>query len=138
MLLVPPPAPHWLLVVLIVVLALGRPGSMIGFDYARTFNPGHLQGTAVGIVNVGGFVAALLVAWGVGVVLGLVGPGGYSPEAFRAAWTVQYAVWAFALVAVLVARRRARRKMAAAGVVVPPLRDVLARMRREHQARLKG
>jgi len=71
-------------------------------------------------------------------VLGLVGPGGYSPEAFRAAWTVQYAVWAFALVAVLVARRRARRKMAAAGVVVPPLRDVLARMRREHQARPKG
>jgi MFS family permease len=137
-LLVPPPAPPWLLVVLILVLALGGPGSMIGFDYARTFNPGHLQGTAVGIVNVGGFLAALLVAWGVGVVLGLVGPGGYSPEAFRAAWTVQYAVWAFALVAVLVARRRARRKMAAAGVVVPPLRDVLARMRREHQGGRKG
>jgi len=137
-LLVPPPAPPWLLVVLILVLALGGPGSMIGFDYARTFNPGHLQGTAVGIVNVGGFLAALLVAWGVGVVLGLVGPGGYSPEAFRAAWTVQYAVWAFALVGVLVARRRARRKMAAAGVVVPPLRDVLARMRREHQEGREG
>jgi hypothetical protein len=47
-------------------------------------------------------------------------------------------VWAFALVGVLVARRRARRKMAAAGVVVPPLRDVLARMRREHQAGRDG
>ena len=126
---VPPPAPRWLLVALVVVLALGGPGSMIGFDFARTFNPGHRHGTAVGIVNVGGFLASLLVAWGVGVVLGAVGPGGYSPEAFRLAWTVQYAVWAFALVAVLVARRRARRTLAAAGVVVPPLREVLARRR---------
>jgi MFS family permease len=132
---VPPPAPLWLLVVLIVVLALGGPGSMVGFDYARTFNPGHLQGTAVGIVNVGGFLASLLVSWGIGVVLGAVGPGGYTPEAFRVAWTVQYAVWAFALVAVLIARRRARRELAAAGVVVPPLREVLARLREQRTAR---
>ncbi len=103
---------------------------MIGFDYARTFNPGHRQGTAVGIVNVGGFVAALLVALGVGVVLSLSGTGDYSPEAFRVAWTVQYAVWAFALAGVLVARRRARRKMATEGVVVPPLREVLGNRRR--------
>jgi len=34
----PPPAPRGLLVLLIVVLALGAPGSMIAFDYARTFN----------------------------------------------------------------------------------------------------
>ena len=45
------------------------------------------------------------------------------------AWTVQYAVWAFALGAVLVARRRARRKMAAEGTPVPPLREVLAARR---------
>jgi len=126
---VPPPAPGWLLVVLVVVLALGGPGSMIGFDYARTFNPGHRQGTAVGIVNIGGFLASLLVAQAVGIVLGL-SAGGYTPEAFRAAWTVQYAVWTFATVGILVARRRARRKLAADGVVVPPLRDVLARRRR--------
>ena len=72
----PPPAPRWLLVLLIVVLALGAPGSMIGFDYARTFNPHHRQGTAVGIVNIGGFIASLLVSFGVGVLLG---PGGYTP-----------------------------------------------------------
>ncbi|HXV93535.1 MAG TPA: MFS transporter [Pseudonocardia sp.] len=125
----PPPAPRWLLVVLVVVLALGGPGSMIGFDFARTFNPGHRQGTAVGIVNVGGFVASLSVALAVGVVLGLSGDGDYTPEAFRVAWTVQYAVWTLALAGVLVARRRARRKMAAEGVVVPPLREVLARRR---------
>jgi MFS family permease len=129
-LLVPPPAPLWLLIVLVVVLALGGPGSMIGFDYARTFNPDHRRGAAVGIVNVGGFAASLLVTLAVGVVLGAVGPGGYTPEAFRVAWTVQYAVWALALVMVLLARRRARRKMADQGVVVPPLREVLGRRRR--------
>jgi MFS family permease len=127
---VPPPAPRWLLALLVVVLALGGPASMVGFDYARTFNPSHRRGAAVGIVNGGGFAASLVVALAVGVVLGLAGTGGYTPEAFRVAWTVQYAVWALALVGILVARRRARRKMASEGVVVPPLRSVLAeRMR---------
>lgn len=125
-LVVPPPAPRWMLVLLVVVLALGGPGSMIGFDFARTFNPDHRHGTAVGIVNIGGFVASLLVALGVGVLLG---PDGYTPDGFRGAWTVQYVIWFFAGAAVLVTRRRARRAMAAQGVVVPPLREVLARRR---------
>ena len=46
--------------------------------------------------------------------------GGYTPEAFRAAWTVQYPVWAFAVVAVLGSRRLARRKLVAEGVVILP------------------
>ncbi len=96
-LLVPPPAPGWLLVVLVVVLATGGPGSMIGFDYARTFNPAHRGGTAVGIVNVGGFTASLLTSFAVGAVLGVVSPQGYTPEAFRLAWTVQYVVWVVAI-----------------------------------------
>jgi MFS family permease len=125
---VAPPAPRWLLVALVVVIGTGGPGSMIGFDFARTFNPASRQGAAVGIVNVGGFVASLLVAWAMGVVLGRF--GGYTPEAFRVAWTVQYAVWAFALTAVLVARRRARAKLAAEGTPVPPLREALAAWRR--------
>jgi MFS family permease len=124
---VPPPAPRWLLVLLIVVLALGGPGSMIGFDYARTFNPGHRQGTAVGIVNIGGFLASLLVALGVGLVLG---PGGYTPAGFRMAWTVQYVIWIVAALGVVLARRKARAVLAAQGVTVPPLRDVLSRRRR--------
>jgi nitrate/nitrite transporter NarK len=130
-LLTPPPAPRWLLVVLVAVIATGGPGSMIGFDFARTFNPASRQGGAVGIVNVGGFVASLLVAWAMGVVLGRA--GGYTPEAFRLAWTVQYVVWTFALVAVLVARRRARRKLAAEGTPVLPLREALAERRQRRQ-----
>ncbi|HEX4249903.1 MAG TPA: MFS transporter [Pseudonocardia sp.] len=129
-LVLPPPAPRWLLVVLVVVLALGGPGSIIGFDYARTFNPGCRQGTAVGIVNVGGFSASVVVVLAVGVLLGLVaGPAGYTPQAFRVAWTVQYVVWAIALVGVLRSRRQARRRMAEDGVVVPPLRVALGRRR---------
>lgn len=128
-LLVPPPAPGWLVVVLVVVLATGGPGSMIGFDYARTFNPDHRRGTAVGIVNIGGFTASLVIAYAVGAVLGAVSPEGYTPEAFRIAWTVQYAVWALAIVGVLRARQLARRRMAADGVLVPPLREVLGRRR---------
>jgi MFS family permease len=127
-LLVPPPAPRWLLVVLVVVMATGAPGSMIGFDFARTFNPVARRGAAVGIVNVGGFVSSLLVAWGIGVVLS--DAGGYTPDAFRVAWTVQYPVWAFALGAILMARRRARLKLAAEGTHVRSLREVLAERRR--------
>ncbi|WP_098957923.1 nitrate/nitrite transporter [Pseudonocardia sp. N23] len=128
-LLTPAPAPRWMIVALVVVLAAGGPASMIGFDYARTFNPGHRQGTAVGIVNIGGFTASLLVTLGVGAVLGLT--GGYTPESFRAAWTVQYVVWALALAGVIIARRRARRKLADEGFPVRPLREVFAERRRE-------
>ena len=42
---------------------------MIGFDFARTFNPAHRLGTATGIVNVGGFIAALVAIFLIGVVL---------------------------------------------------------------------
>lgn len=126
-LVLPPPAPMWLLVLLVVVLACNGPCSAVGFDYARTFNPGHRRGTAVGIVNVGGFTASLLVTLGVGAILGAA--GGFTPDAFRVAWTVQFPFWALATAGVLVTRARARRAMAAQGTVVPPLREVVARLR---------
>lgn len=120
-------APLWLLVLLVLVLALGGPGSLIGFDYARTFNPSHRMGTAQGMVNVGGFLASLLVVQAIGLVLGA--RGGYTQEAFRVAWLVQYPVWAFAVVGVLATRRKARGLLAAQGVHVPPLREALRRGR---------
>jgi len=69
----------------------------------------------------------------VGVLLG-AGGGGYTPEGFRLAWTVQYVVWGGALAGVLVARRRARRKLADEGVVVEPLLRVLAERRRARRS----
>ncbi len=101
------PAPHWLLIVLVTVISAGGPGSMVGFDFARTFNPRATLGTAQGTVNVGGFVASLLVMLAMGVVIGAA--GGYSFTSFRLAWCVQYVVWAVAVVGILVTRAKARR-----------------------------
>ena len=107
MLALPGPAPLWLLVVLIVVISVGGPGSMVGFDFARTFNPSRTLGTANGIVNMGGFIASLLVMQAMGMIIGAA--GGYSFESFRMAWAVQYVIWIIAAVAVLITRSKARR-----------------------------
>ncbi|MFZ2177664.1 MAG: MFS transporter [Rhodococcus sp. (in: high G+C Gram-positive bacteria)] len=116
---VPGPAPMWLLVLLVVVISVGGPGSMIGFDYARMFNPSTSMGTAQGMVNIGGFLASLLVIQAMGAILDAF--GGYSFEAFRVAWLVQYPVWIVAITGVLVTRGKTRREM---GVVLRPLRQV--------------
>jgi sugar phosphate permease len=111
-LLWPGRAPLWLLVALVVLIAVGGPGSMIGFDVARTFNPPTRIGSASGIVNTGGFVATLTAVALVGVVLDHVAPGGPSTwdvDAFRVAMTVQYPVWALGIVQVLRYRHKARR-----------------------------
>jgi MFS family permease len=110
-LLWPGRAPLWLLVVLVVVLAVGGPGSMVGFDLARTFNPPTRLGSATGIVNVGGFVASLSTVALIGIVLDLVAPGGpstYTVDSFRVAMSVQYIVWVIGFVQILRFRRKAR------------------------------
>ena len=105
----PSAAPLWLLTLLVVVISVGGPGSMVGFDFARTFNPSSTLGTAQGMVNMGGFLASLLVMQTMGLVIGAA--GGYSFESFRLAWTVQYAIWALATVGILITRRKARSKL---------------------------
>ncbi|MET9299663.1 MFS transporter [Micromonospora aurantiaca] len=108
-------APHWLLVALVVVLAVNGPGSMIGFDYARSFNPVHRIGSATGIVNVGGFVASIVLILAVGVVLDLATPAGRDApplSAFRWAFAVQFLLWALGAVQVLRYRNAARRRLA--------------------------
>src|SRR4029079_17174739 len=83
----PGPAPLWLLAVLIIVISVGGPGSMVGFDFARTFNPSRTLGTATGMVNMGGFIASLLVMQAMGMII--EAEGGYSFQAFRTAVWVQ-------------------------------------------------
>ncbi|KRC58936.1 MULTISPECIES: MFS transporter [unclassified Nocardioides] len=109
-LLWPGDAPLWLLVVLIVVVGAGGPGSMVGFDVARTSNPDHRSASASGIINVGGFTSSLLVIVGVGIVLDALsgGDGSYTPEAFRWAMAVQYVLWALGSIQILRYRRRIR------------------------------
>ncbi|MGW4469196.1 MFS transporter [Nonomuraea sp. NPDC004354] len=98
-------APLWLLVVLVVVLATNGPGSMIGFDYARTFNPAGRIGAATGIVNGGGFLASMSVIALIGVTMDLTGD-------HRWAMAVQYPVWLLGVVQVLRYRAKARALLA--------------------------
>ncbi|MDG4667860.1 MFS transporter [Mycobacterium sp. 236(2023)] len=109
----PGPAPLWLLVLLIVVISAGGPGSMVGFDFARTFNTRATLGTAQGMVNMGGFLASLLLMLAMG--LAMEAGGGISFESFRVAWTLQYIVWALAVVGILITRHKTRRQLAADG-----------------------
>src|SRR4029077_4236732 len=97
-------APLPALVLLVVALSIGGPGSMIGFDFARTFNPPNRLGTATGIVNVGGFVASLVTMLLVGIGLDLVGSDtghGYALDDFRVALSVQYLIWAIGIAGIL-------------------------------------
>jgi MFS family permease len=96
-------APLGLLVVLVLVLAANGPGSMLGFDFARTENPPARLGSATGIVNVGGFVATLLLILTIGLLLDVSG-------SYRVAMAAQYGFWVIGLIGVLVCRRRVRRR----------------------------
>jgi MFS family permease len=129
----PGPAPLALLVVLVLVLGANGPGSMVGFDFARTENPPQRIGSATGIVNVGGFVASLLTILLIGVVLDLSSGGAaYGLDDFRLAMAVQYAFWAFGLVAFLRARRRLK---ASRGIVLDPFHRAVVRVTRDRRRR---
>ena len=112
----PGDAPAWLLVVLVVVVGVGGPASMIGFDLGRSFNPPNRLGAATGIINQGGFVASLLLVVAIGLVLDWRTPGSstaYSAESFRWAMSVQYVLWAVGIVQIWRYRRRTRAELLA-------------------------
>jgi MFS family permease len=110
-LLWPGDAPVWMLAVMVVATGLGGPGSMVGFDVARTFAPASRLGSATGIVNIGGFVASLFMVLAIGVLLDLLTPGSstdYSARAYSVAMSVQYLGWLIGGVQIFRYRRRAR------------------------------
>ncbi|MDX6203343.1 MAG: hypothetical protein QOE24_3197 [Frankiales bacterium] len=136
LLLWPHRAPMWLLVLLVVTLASNGPGSMVGFDYARTFNPAGRIGSASGIVNVGGFVASLVTILAVGLILDVLTPHGstaYTLNAFRVAFLVQYVGWTLGLVMFWRARRTVRARLALEGVRPDALPMAVARRIRTRQ-----
>lgn len=103
-------APMWVVLVLVVALAVNGPTSMVGFDFARTFNPVSRLGSATGIVNTGGYIACLVTIWLVGAIMQARG-GDFSLDNFKVAFTVQYAVWGFGFVMHLWTRRRIRQEV---------------------------
>lgn len=140
--LIPPDEPpFWLVCVLIVVLGVGGPGSLISFEFARSFNPMRSQGSASGIVNVGGFVASLTMMFFVGATLDLVAGGNtgadeaiYTWPAFRIALASQFIVIAVGVAFILHSRRRTRRQMRQdEGIEVAPLWVALSRALRRRR-----
>ncbi|SFB99394.1 Major Facilitator Superfamily protein [Nocardioides terrae] len=110
-LLWPGDAPLGLIALLVIVVGTGGPASMIGFDVARTVNPGHRLASASGIVNQGGFIATLLLVLAIGWVLDWRTPGSgsaYTPDAFGWAMSLQYLLWAVGLAQIVRYRRRTR------------------------------
>lgn len=112
----PGQAPTWLLVVLVLVVGVGGPASVIGFDLGRTSNPAGRLASATGIINQGGFIASLVLVLAIGLILDWRTPGGgsdYTPSSFRWAMSFQYVVWALGLVQIWRYRLKARRKILA-------------------------
>jgi len=103
-LLWPGHAPMWLLVTLCSVLGACGPASMIGFDFARPANPPGRQGTASGIVNMGGFTASMTTLLVVGVLLDLTGGN------FRIAFACIFVLEALGVTQILRLRPRAHRR----------------------------
>lgn len=106
--------PLWLLITLVIVMPFGGPASMIAFDVSRSHTPRSFAGFGTGLVNTGGFIAALLVILLIGLALDLQGAGSpelYTLDAFRWAFAVQIPFWAVGLTMILVERRRTWRWM---------------------------
>ncbi|MEV5960403.1 MFS transporter [Kribbella sp. NPDC051952] len=112
-LLWPGQAPMPVLLLLIVVQAAGGPGSMLGLDYARTFNPSTRFGAANGMVNTGGFIATLLCIGMVGILLDTSSGGApQTIDDFKFALAFQYVLWAIGTRQILKYRRKARGHLA--------------------------
>ncbi|MEU4209763.1 MFS transporter [Streptomyces sp. NPDC026206] len=97
-------APMWLLITLCTVLGACGPASMIGFDFARPANPPERQGTASGIVNMGGFIASITTLLAVGLLLDTTG-GDY-----RTAFASVFVLQALGLSQILRLRGRTERR----------------------------
>jgi hypothetical protein len=101
------------LLLLIVVQAAGGPGSMLGLDYARTFNPTTRFGAANGMVNTGGFIAMLICIGMVGILLDASSGGATQTLGdFKTALAFQYVLWTIGTIQILRYRRRARATLA--------------------------
>lgn len=125
------PAPMWVLVLLIVAVSAGGPGTAIGLDLARTQIPAKRLGAATGIVITGSFSGGTLTILLIGLVLDVLGSGGdYSGADIRMAMMVQLPIFMVGLVGIFLSRRSLRAQMLREGVVVPKWSEVARRYRK--------
>jgi MFS family permease len=128
------PRPMWQLVLFVAAIAAGGPVSLVGLDYARTFADRERLGAAKGVVNTGGFVSTIIAVGLVGAVLQIAAPDGdYGLDAYRLAFAALAIPWAVGVLGIVRNRAKARADWAADGVVIPPLREALARRRKTRE-----
>ena len=134
--------PDWLVIALVVVLGIAGPGSTVGFDFARTFNPLRVLGSANGVVNVGGFLASFALMPVIGVILDAVyhartaageSVGVYDWEGFRIALSSQLVVLAIGVVMIVRSRRATRSKLREEGIEVAPIWTAIAQRMRDNK-----
>lgn len=121
LLLWPGHAPFLVVVAAVVLIAISLPASMLAFNVIQSFIPVRRAGTATGIANVGGFVAALIAIFLIGAALDLQLALGitdelYSPASFRVAMATQLLVTAVGSAFCLLFTRRVRSKYGASAV----------------------
>ena len=81
-LLFPAPIPLWLLVLLLIGITPGGPVSFLAFEYSAQLIPEKKRGAANGFINTGGFFAALLIIFTVGLGLDFALETGISESRF--------------------------------------------------------
>lgn len=120
------PRPLWVLFIFVTCIAIGGPGSMIGFDFVRTTNPAYRLGAATGVANMGGFLGGLIGVLGVGVILDHVKSSEeFTLGNFRVAFSSLAILWIIALIGLLRFRRATRKLMLARGEEIPQVRHII-------------
>jgi len=108
----PSQVPLWMLVSLVMVIGVGGPASMLAFDYTRIYVKKDQLGSANGFVNIGGFLASLIMMASVGFLLDGINAGQaksslYDLQHFRLALPIQFLVTIFGVTRYLHHRKRA-------------------------------
>ena len=107
----PTQVPVWMLVGLVLIIGVGGPASMLAFDYTRIYVKKSQLGVTNGYVNIGGFLASLLMMAAVGVLLDAINGGGgvsrlYSLQHFREALPIQFLITIFGMLMYLNQRKK--------------------------------
>ncbi|HHU45075.1 MAG TPA: MFS transporter, partial [Actinomycetales bacterium] len=109
-----PATPRGLVAVVLLNIGMAAltPMSNYGFDSVRENLDRRVLATGTGLSNMGGFVAAMIAAQGIGLLLDYSADGGtYDWGDFRFAWLALGAVWAAGFIGLLASRRAVRKSL---------------------------
>ena len=122
------PMPFWALLAAVLIIASGGPASMMAFDYSRRFIPMERIGSANGIINMGGFIAAFCIMLLVGLGLDAsvrwnLSDEVFSLDGFRFAFLAEIIVTSLGLFGFVQSRRRLRNDLRVSqGIYIRPFR----------------